>query len=148
MANQFLTLVGELAGEAGSWPRVCRCSATSPMMGDTPSRLVARRTCPSGVASFGAERPTLPRTSEPCTVILVNITSVQGGAREPQSGFPVGAGWWRWRFVRTVGPQGLLPGQVLQRFVGQIIDHDGVKMLKTVEVPQLPSRRPVFGQGR
>ena len=34
-------------------PGVCRCSVTSPMMGDTPSGVVAWRTCPSGVASFG-----------------------------------------------------------------------------------------------
>ena len=36
---------------------------------------------------FGAERPTPSRISEPCTVTLVNITSVLGGAQEPQSGF-------------------------------------------------------------
>ena len=33
-------------------PGVCRCSVTSPI-GDTPSGVVARRTSPSGVASFG-----------------------------------------------------------------------------------------------
>ena len=32
---------------------VCRCSVTSPIMGDAASGVVARRTCPSGVASFG-----------------------------------------------------------------------------------------------
>ena len=31
----------------------CRCSVPSPMMGDAPSGVVARRTSPSGVASFG-----------------------------------------------------------------------------------------------
>ena len=46
-------------------PGVCRCSETSPMMGDTPSGVVARRTCPSGVASFGSREH--PRTPEPCT---------------------------------------------------------------------------------
>ena len=35
------------------------------------------------------------------------------------------------------GLQGLLPGRVLQRFVEQIIDKDGLTVLKTVEVPQL-----------
>ena len=36
------------------------------------------------------------------------------------------------------GLQGLLPGRVLQRFAEQILD--GLTVLKTVEVPQLPSR--------
>ena len=40
----------------------------------------------------------------------------------------------------AVGPRGLLPGRALQRFVEQIIDKDGLTVLKTVEVPQLPSR--------
>ena len=33
--------------------------------------------------------------------------------------------------------RGLLPGRALQRFVEQIIDQDGVTVLKTVEIPQL-----------
>ena len=45
-----------------------------PMMGDTPSGVVALRMWPSRVASFG------------------RVTHVWGGAREPQSGFPDGAG--------------------------------------------------------
>ena len=36
--------------------------------------------------------------------------------------------------------KGLLPGRVLQRFDEQIFDNDRVTMLKTVEIPQLPSR--------
>ena len=36
--------------------------------------------------------------------------------------------------VPPVGPQGLLPGRVLQRFVEQIIDEDGV-VLAVVYVP-------------
>ena len=49
----------------------------------------------------------------------------------------------------AVGLQGLLPGQVLQRFAEQIFDKDGLTVQKTVEVPQLPSRGcgPVLGQG-
>ena len=39
--------------------------------------------------------------------------------------------------VPTVRLRGLLPGRVLQRSVEQIIDHDGVTVLKTEEVPQL-----------
>ena len=89
-------------------------------MGDAPSGVVARRTCRSGV--------TRPRTPEPCTVILVNITSVQGGAREPQSGLPDGAaagGVVQFLnkvvdvpvVVPPVRLRGLLPGRVLQRFV-------------------------------
>ena len=41
--------------------------------------------------------------------------------------------------VPLVRLRGLLPGRVLQRFVEQIIDKDGLTVLKTVEVPQLPS---------
>ena len=51
-----------------------------------------------------------------------NIFLVWSGAQEPQSGFPdgvVGGG-------AAVCPQGLLPGRVLQRFVEQVIDEDGV----------------------
>ena len=39
--------------------------------------------------------------------------------------------------VPTVRLRGLLPGRALQRFVGHIIDKDGLTVLKTVEVPQL-----------
>ena len=39
--------------------------------------------------------------------------------------------------VPAVRLRGLLPGRVLQRFVEQIIDYDGVTVLKTVEVLQL-----------
>ena len=53
VASQVLTFQGDLAGEAWSQPGVCKGSATSPMMGDTSPGVVARRTCPSGVASFG-----------------------------------------------------------------------------------------------
>ena len=56
----------------------------SPMMGDTPSGVVARRTCPSGVAFFGrvthAPADSKARTED----TAINITFVWGGAREPQ----------------------------------------------------------------
>ena len=80
-----------LAGEAGSQPGVCRCSETSPMMGSTPYGVAARRTCPSSVTSFGrvTHAPADPRAR--CRAIDGLITSVWGGAGEPQSGFPDGA---------------------------------------------------------
>ena len=72
-------------------PGVCRCSVPGPMMGDTSSGVVARRMWPSSVASFGSvtHAPADPRVLYRDTA--VNITSVKGGAREPQSGFPDGA---------------------------------------------------------
>ena len=48
VASHVLTLVVDMAGEARSEPGVCRCSATSPMMGDAPSGVVARESPPSG----------------------------------------------------------------------------------------------------
>ena len=42
--------------------------------------------------------------------------------------------------VPPVRLRGLLSGRVLQRFVEQIIDKDGLTVQKTVHVPQLPSR--------
>ena len=82
--------------EARSWPGVCRCSVTSPMMGDTHSGVVARRTSPSGVASFGrvTHAPADPRALYKAMTTVI-ITSVWGGAREPQSGLPDGAGLGR-----------------------------------------------------
>ena len=67
----------------------------------------------------------------------VFITSVKGGAQEPQKWVPgqgagvAGGGWRR-------GPQGLLSGRVLQRFVEQLIDEDGV-FLAVVDVPVICS---------
>ena len=61
-------------------------------MGDTPSGVVARRMWPSSVASFGrvthapADPRALSRASDEHYYISL------GGAREPQSGFPDGAG--------------------------------------------------------
>ena len=68
----------------------------------------------------------LGRTEDTAT----NIFLVWDGAREPQSGFPDGVGGGG----VAVGPQGLLPGRVLQRFVEQITDEDGV-VLAVVDVP-------------
>ena len=63
-----------------------------PMMGDTPSGVVAVRMWPSRVASFGRVTHA-PADPEPCTErATVFITSVWGGAWEPQSGFPDDAG--------------------------------------------------------
>ena len=60
-----------------------------------------------------------PRTRGPQSSVLsvttVIITSVQAGARELQSGFPDGVGGWVGG--AEVGPKGILPGRVLQRFV-------------------------------
>ena len=48
-------------------------------------------------------------------------------------------GWCRWWVGgATVCPRGLLPGRVLQRFVEQIIDEDGV-VLAVVDVPVICS---------
>ena len=49
-------------------------------------------------------------------------------------------GWWFgwWVGGAVVGPQGLLPGRVLQRFEEQIIDEDGM-VLAVVDVPVICS---------
>ena len=52
VAGQFLTLVGELAGEAGCQPGRLQGQRVSPMMGDTPCGVVGWRTRPSSVASL------------------------------------------------------------------------------------------------
>ena len=49
------SLVGGLAGEARSLPGVCRCSATSPMMGDTPSGVVCPEDSVRGVSPPSGE---------------------------------------------------------------------------------------------
>ena len=89
MASQVLTLVGGLAGEAGSQPGGCQGSVLGLMMGDTPSGVVARRMWPSRVDRL---RVVDPRPGKPhlCRAMTVIITSVKGGAWEPQSGFPDG----------------------------------------------------------
>ena len=106
-------------------------------MGDTPSGVVAWRTCPSGVASFGrvTHAPADPRALY--RAILRSLLHLSGAA----PGSPkVGS-----RMVLVVGGAAVGP-----RFVEQIIDHDGVTVLKTVEVPQCRFVwvRPVLGQGR
>ena len=73
----------------------------------------------------GPQSPVLSDT----TVIL---TPVKGGALQPQSGFADGVGV----DGAAVGPQGLLPGRFLQRFMEQIIDEDGV-VLAVVDVCDL-----------
>ena len=61
-----------------------------------------------------------PRTRGPQSPALsdttVIITSVQGGAREPLSGFPDGAGWWVGG--AAVGPQGSSPRTGSPAFCG------------------------------
>ena len=47
MASHVLTLVEDMAGEAGSQPGVCRGNEIGPMMADTHSRVSASKTCPS-----------------------------------------------------------------------------------------------------
>ena len=73
-------------------PGVCRGSVPGPMMGDTPSGVVARRMWPSRVASFGrvTHAPADPRALY--RAIDEHYYICLGGAREPQSGFPDGAG--------------------------------------------------------
>ena len=69
-------------------PVVCRCSVSSPMMGDTPSGVVARRTCPSGVASFGrvthapADPRALPRAMMRSTYIRLGLRA-HGASSSP-----------------------------------------------------------------
>ena len=88
-ANHILTLVGDLAGEAWRQPGCLQGQRVGPMMGDTPYEVVARRACPSGVASLGR---VTHAPADPTVRYDVIVTSVLGGAREPQSGFPDGAG--------------------------------------------------------
>ena len=73
---------------------VCRGSETSPMMGSTPYRVAARRTCPSSVASFRERATHAPADSRESVQndTAVNCILVWDGAREPQSGFPDGEG--------------------------------------------------------
>ena len=159
------------------------------MMGDAPLGVVARRTCPSEVASFRESDPTHPRTPEPCVKRYDGSLLHQSRAapRSPKVGFPDGAGGgsggWRRRAVLGQGCRrvrgcagvcswgtvqlldkvadvpvvvphgclrGLLPGRALQRVVEQIIDMDGLTVLKTMEVSKLPSRlgSSSLGQGR
>ena len=61
VASQVPTLVGGLAGEAGSQPGGLQGQRVGPMMGDTPYGVVARRIQPFGVTSFG-RATTHPRT--------------------------------------------------------------------------------------
>ena len=62
-------------------------------MVDTPYGVVARRTRPSSVASLRGRATHAPRTPESVqSDTTVIVTSVKGGAGEPQSGFPDGAG--------------------------------------------------------
>ena len=101
---------------------VCRGSETSPMMGSTPYRAAAPRTCPSSVASLRGRETHGPADSRvvQCDT-TVFITSVWGGARESQSGFPDGVGWgWSGGWSSSSSP-----GRVLQRFVEHFIDEDG-----------------------
>ena len=145
-----------MAGEARSQPGVCRGSAMRPMMGDTPSGVVARRTCPSGVASFKrvTHAPADPRAlhREMVRLTLHSSRSPRVGSWMVRAG-AAGGGWRR-------GPRGLLPRRVLQRFVEQSIDEDGVVVLAVVDGPvflqrQVPAVQdvldgapdPVLGEG-
>ena len=72
-----------------------------------------------------------PRTPEPCTKRYDGHCHISLGRRP---GAPKWGSWMVWEVGgATVGPQGLLPGRVLQRFVEQIIDEDGV-VLAVVDV--------------
>ena len=73
---------------------VCRGSETSPMMGSTPYRVAARRTCPSSVASFRERATHAPADSRESVQndTAVNYILVWDSAQEPQSGFPDGEG--------------------------------------------------------
>ena len=75
-----------------------------PMMGDTPSGVVAWRMWPSRVDRLQVVDPRTRQTPPVQSDTTVIITSVQGGAREPQSGFPdgVGVGWVGRRLVLKV----------------------------------------------
>ena len=66
----------------------CRCSLTSPMMGDAPSGVVAQRSCPSGVASFGrvTHAPADPRALHSATRRSL-LHSSRVAPRSPNSGF-------------------------------------------------------------
>ena len=112
-----------LTGEARSRPGVTvaggpRGSAgaawTSPMMGDTPSGVVARRTCPSGVASFGrvTHAPADPRALHRAT--RRSMSHRQGRRPKPQSGFLDGPG------------SGVAAGGIVQ-FLDKVADMPGCR---------------------
>ena len=109
-----------MAGEARSAPGVGKSSEIGPIMGGLR---VALRTL-SVECCLLQESDPRPRSEN----TAVNITFVQGGAQEPQSAF-LGRGGLeggRRRPDRRQGLQGLLRGQVLQRFAEQIIEDDKV----------------------
>ena len=95
------------------------------MMGDAPSGVVARRTCPSGVASFG--RATHAPRGLPSPYRAIRRSSLH--LFRAVTGSPK---------VVPGGPRGLLPQRVLQRFAEQIIAEDGV-VLAVVDVPVICS---------
>ena len=119
------------------------------MMGDTPSGVVARRIQPSGVASFGrvTHAPADPRVL--CEAIRRSLLhqsraapgSPKVGSRMVRGG---GGGGLRravlgqgCRRVRGCPHGSSSRSSPRTRFVEQIIDKDGLTVLKTVEVPQL-----------
>ena len=68
------------------------------MMGDTPSGVVARRTCPSGVASFGrvTHAPADPRALyRAIRRSLLHRLGRRPGAPKWVPGWYGGLGWWR-----------------------------------------------------
>ena len=63
-----------------------------PMMGGTPPGVVARRMWPSRVGLLRELTHALANARALYRAMTVIIASVWGGAQEPQSGFPGGAG--------------------------------------------------------
>ena len=97
VASQFLTLVGELAGEAWCLPGSLQGQRDE---SNDPEDLSVERRLSSGVTHAPADPRALYRA------MTVIITSVQGGAREPQSGFldegwDWGGGWSSMSSART-----------------------------------------------
>ena len=96
-------------------------SVVSPMMGDTPSGVVARRTCPSRVGHPRVSCPTPPRTAEPCTEdTAVNNYMSRAAPRSPEVG-----SWMVWWGIYTPSapppppPERLLRVTVLCRTLGR-----------------------------
>ena len=102
-------------------------------MGDTPSGVVARRMWPLRVDRL---RVVDPRPGKPhlYRAMTVFITSVQGCAREPHSGFPDGAGWVE-LFEGGLGRGWRVPSVVDVPAI--FSDKLQSKLYENVEVPQI-----------
>ena len=119
----------ELAGEAWCQPGSLQGQRVGPMMGDIPYGVAARRPVRrSSPSEKGDPRPRgLPSLVQ---LYWSTLHPSRAAPRNPKVGSRMGFGGGG----AAVGPHGLLPGRVLQRFVEQIIDEDGV-VLAVVDVP-------------